>query len=143
MSGKYFLVDTTKCIACRGCQVACKQWNKLPGVRTHQWGSPQNPQDLDASTYRLVRFQEYQMHAATVWNPLVRMRRTAMLPMRSSLTRTGRLCVLKRQKNWVKMRKVLLTHAHTTSPAWTRRLVPWPNVICAICVSGKGGSPVV
>ncbi|MCP4577420.1 MAG: 4Fe-4S dicluster domain-containing protein [Deltaproteobacteria bacterium] len=60
MSGKYFLVDTTRCIACRGCQVACKQWNKLPGVRTRQWGSPQNPPDLNAHTYRLVRFREYQ-----------------------------------------------------------------------------------
>lgn len=60
MSDKYFLVDTTLCIACRGCQVACKQWNKLPGGQTRQWGSPQNPPDLDAGTYRLLRFQEYQ-----------------------------------------------------------------------------------
>jgi formate dehydrogenase iron-sulfur subunit len=57
--GKYFFVDATKCIACRGCQVACKEWNKLPGVKTRQWGSPQNPQDLDAHTYRIVRFREY------------------------------------------------------------------------------------
>jgi formate dehydrogenase iron-sulfur subunit len=60
MSGKYFFVDTTRCLACRGCQVACKEWNKLPAVKTHQWGSPQNPPDLNADTYRLVRFQEYQ-----------------------------------------------------------------------------------
>jgi formate dehydrogenase iron-sulfur subunit len=60
MSGKYFLIDTTRCTACRGCQVACKEWHKLPGVVTHQWGSPQNPRDLDAHTYRLVRFREYR-----------------------------------------------------------------------------------
>ena len=59
MAGKYFLVDTTRCTACRGCQVACKGWNKLSGVDTRQWGSPQNPPDLDAHTYRLVRFREY------------------------------------------------------------------------------------
>jgi len=58
MGGKYFLIDTTRCTACRGCQVACKAWNKLPGVETRQWGSPQNPPDLNAYTYRLVRFRE-------------------------------------------------------------------------------------
>lgn len=60
MPGNYFLIDTTRCTACRGCQVACKQWHKLPGVATRQWGSPQNPPDLNAYTYRLVRFREYK-----------------------------------------------------------------------------------
>ena len=59
MAGYYFLIDTTRCTACRGCQVICKEWHKLPGVLTKQWGSPQNPPDLDAYTYRLVRFREY------------------------------------------------------------------------------------
>ncbi|MEW6263869.1 MAG: 4Fe-4S dicluster domain-containing protein [Thermodesulfobacteriota bacterium] len=59
MAGKYFLVDTTRCTACRGCQVACKEWNKLPGKATRQIGSPQNPSELDPQTYRLVRFREY------------------------------------------------------------------------------------
>ena len=31
MAEKAFLVDTSKCQGCRGCQVACKQWNGLPG----------------------------------------------------------------------------------------------------------------
>ena len=66
MAGKYFLVDTTRCTACRGCQVACKSWNKLPGVATRQWGSPQNPPDLDAHTYRLVRFREYKRKTKAV-----------------------------------------------------------------------------
>jgi formate dehydrogenase iron-sulfur subunit len=60
MAGKYFLVDTTRCTACRGCQIACKEWNKLPASMTSQWGSPQNPPDLDANTYRLVRFREFR-----------------------------------------------------------------------------------
>ena len=34
MSGKSFLVDLTKCTGCRGCQVACKQWNQLEGEKT-------------------------------------------------------------------------------------------------------------
>lgn len=58
MSGKAFFVDLTKCTACRGCQVACKQWNKLPAEETRNWGSHQNPKDLSAITYKLVRMQE-------------------------------------------------------------------------------------
>ncbi|MBC7356830.1 MAG: formate dehydrogenase, partial [Desulfomicrobiaceae bacterium] len=58
MSGKAFFVDLTKCTACRGCQVACKQWNKLPAEETKNWGSHQNPKDLSAITYKLVHMQE-------------------------------------------------------------------------------------
>jgi len=58
MSGKAFFVDLTKCTACRGCQVACKQWNKLPAEKTRNWGSHQNPKDLSAVTYKVVHMQE-------------------------------------------------------------------------------------
>jgi formate dehydrogenase iron-sulfur subunit len=56
--GKSILVDTSRCTACRGCQVACKQWNGLPGTQTKQLGTYQNPQDLSADTWKLVRFAE-------------------------------------------------------------------------------------
>jgi formate dehydrogenase iron-sulfur subunit len=56
--GKSIMVDTTRCTACRGCQVACKQWNGLPGTKTKQVGTYQNPQDLSADTWKLVRFSE-------------------------------------------------------------------------------------
>lgn len=59
MSGKYFLVDTTRCTACRGCQAACKEWNKLPASKARQWGSYQNPRDLGPYDWRLVRFAEH------------------------------------------------------------------------------------
>jgi formate dehydrogenase iron-sulfur subunit len=58
-SGKAFLIDTTLCTACRGCQIACKQWNQLPATKTTNWGSMQNPKDLSYDTYKLVRFQEH------------------------------------------------------------------------------------
>jgi formate dehydrogenase iron-sulfur subunit len=58
MAGYSILVDTSKCTACRGCQVACKQWNQLPGTQTKNVGSHQNPQDLSYETYKLVRFAE-------------------------------------------------------------------------------------
>jgi formate dehydrogenase iron-sulfur subunit len=59
MSGNAFFIDTTVCTACRGCQVACKQWNQLPATKTEQWGSYQNPKDLSFYTYKLVRFSEH------------------------------------------------------------------------------------
>jgi hypothetical protein len=43
MSGKSFFVDLTKCTACRGCQIACKQWNKLPAEQTRNHGSTRTP----------------------------------------------------------------------------------------------------
>lgn len=59
MAGKYFLIDTTKCTACRGCQVACQEWNKLPPTATKQTGTHQNPPELNGVTYRVVHFAEY------------------------------------------------------------------------------------
>ena len=57
-NGKSIMVDTSRCTACRGCQVACKQWKGLPGTKTKQTGTYQNPPDLSAQTLKLVRFSE-------------------------------------------------------------------------------------
>ena len=56
--GKTIIMDTTRCTACRGCQVACKQWNGLPGTKTQQTGSYQNPPDTGFETWKVVRFSE-------------------------------------------------------------------------------------
>lgn len=56
--GKSIIVDTSRCTACRGCQIACKQWNELPATQTKQTGSYQNPPDLNYQTYKVVRFAE-------------------------------------------------------------------------------------
>ena len=55
---KSFFIDTTVCTACRGCQVACKQWHDLPAEATVNRGSYQNPEDLSYLTYKLVRMNE-------------------------------------------------------------------------------------
>lgn len=57
-NGKSILVDTSLCTACRGCQIACKQWNNLEAVKTTQSGSYQNPPDFTPETYKVVRFAE-------------------------------------------------------------------------------------
>lgn len=52
---KAVLVDITKCMACRGCQVACKQWNELPAERTGFTGGS-NPGDISAKTWTRIDF---------------------------------------------------------------------------------------
>jgi formate dehydrogenase iron-sulfur subunit len=59
MAGKFFFIDTTRCTACRGCQIACKQYKKHDASKTKQYGTYQNPPDLDGNTFRLVRFSEH------------------------------------------------------------------------------------
>lgn len=54
------LIDLSRCTACRGCQVACKQWNELPASKTNNFGSYQNPPDLQPNTWTLIRFQEIE-----------------------------------------------------------------------------------
>ena len=56
--GYSILVDTSKCTACRGCQIACKQWNGLPGTQTKNEGTYENPVDLSADTWKILRYSE-------------------------------------------------------------------------------------
>lgn len=64
---KSILIDTTICTACRGCQVACKQWHNLPAEKTTNVGSYQNPQDLSFDTYKLVRMNEEIINGRLEW----------------------------------------------------------------------------
>jgi formate dehydrogenase iron-sulfur subunit len=54
------LVDITKCIGCRACQVACKQWNDRDGEQTELQPDLgfQNPAVLSAKTLTLISFHE-------------------------------------------------------------------------------------
>jgi formate dehydrogenase iron-sulfur subunit len=65
---KSIFVDTTRCTACRGCQVACKEWKLLPATKTRQTGTHQNPPDLNAFTLKVVRFNEKKINGRVVWN---------------------------------------------------------------------------
>ena len=55
-----FLTDTTVCIGCKACEVACKQWNDLPadGSELRRGGSYDHTGSLGAATWRHVRFVE-------------------------------------------------------------------------------------
>jgi formate dehydrogenase iron-sulfur subunit len=57
---KSTLIDITKCIGCRACQVACKQWNDRQGEATEMqdYMGFQNPATLSAQTYTLITYHE-------------------------------------------------------------------------------------
>src|SRR5262249_1316734 len=54
------LIDTTNCIGCKACQVACMEWNDLRDEIGTNVGSYQNPHDLTASSWTLMRFAEVE-----------------------------------------------------------------------------------
>ncbi|MBI5519392.1 MAG: formate dehydrogenase [Desulfovibrio sp.] len=64
---KSFLNDTSRCTACRGCQIACKEWKNHPAVKTKQTGTHQNPPDLGPYNFKLIRFKEYKMKTRVEW----------------------------------------------------------------------------
>ena len=54
------LIDTTKCIGCKACQVACMEWNDLRDEIGTNTGQYQNPHDLTESSWTLMRFAEVE-----------------------------------------------------------------------------------
>ena len=70
MARKAMLIDESKCTACRGCQVACKQWNELEGwgySKTSNWGSYENPPRLTPQTWTRIKFTEYEGEGGFRW----------------------------------------------------------------------------
>jgi formate dehydrogenase iron-sulfur subunit len=56
-----FFTDTTVCIGCKACEVACKEWNHVPETLMELTGnSYDNTGDLGANTWRHVAFIEQQ-----------------------------------------------------------------------------------
>ncbi len=55
------LVDIDLCIGCKACEVACKEWNGLEPDDTANFGSYQSHEDLTASTWDLMRFNEVDL----------------------------------------------------------------------------------
>jgi formate dehydrogenase iron-sulfur subunit len=59
-----FFTDTSLCIGCKACEVACKEWNQVPdspkGFTGHSYD---NTMDLGADTWRHVAFIEQKLPA--------------------------------------------------------------------------------
>jgi formate dehydrogenase iron-sulfur subunit len=59
-----FFTDTSVCIGCKACEVACKEWNRVPEDGLNLTGmSYDNSGGLGASTWRHVAFIEQQRPA--------------------------------------------------------------------------------
>ncbi|MFA7096666.1 MAG: formate dehydrogenase subunit beta [Gammaproteobacteria bacterium] len=54
------LIDISKCIGCKACQVACMEWNDLRDEVGTNVGVYDNPQDLSEHTWTLMRFSEVE-----------------------------------------------------------------------------------
>jgi formate dehydrogenase iron-sulfur subunit len=66
-----FFTDTSVCIGCKACEVACKQWNDVPDDGYLLTGmSYDNTQALGASTWRHVAFVEKPVGPATSAPPV-------------------------------------------------------------------------
>ena len=64
---KAFFIDTSRCTACRGCQVACKEWHEHKAVPTLQRGTHQNPPDFTTQNFKIVRFSEHKIDGQIKW----------------------------------------------------------------------------
>lgn len=67
MAANTMLIDTSLCTACRGCQVACKNWNELPAEQTSFTGSYENPPEFTPTTWTRVVFREGNGRQGVRW----------------------------------------------------------------------------
>jgi formate dehydrogenase iron-sulfur subunit len=64
-----FFTDSTVCIGCKACEVACKEWNDVPGDGFTWTGtSYDNTGELGHSTYRHVKFVEHLRDGKPSWD---------------------------------------------------------------------------
>ena len=68
-----FYTDTTVCIGCKACEVACKEWNQLPstngGLNTLSGDSYDNTRRLDGIHWRHVKFVRSEEHTSELQSP--------------------------------------------------------------------------
>jgi len=55
------LIDISKCIGCKACQVACMEWNDLRDVIGHNVGVYDNPPDLSDQSWTVMRYAEVEL----------------------------------------------------------------------------------
>jgi len=59
-------IDTSTCIGCKACEVACQEWNDLRVVPTEQTGTYQTLPTLDAEYWNLIQFRERETENDTL-----------------------------------------------------------------------------
>jgi len=61
------LIDTTTCIGCKACEVACQEWNDHPFTISDFPGSYQTKPDLEPEFWNLIRFNEVEREGQLSW----------------------------------------------------------------------------
>lgn len=61
------LIDTSSCIGCKACQVACSEWNDLSEEIGICHGVYDNPIDLTANSWTVMRFNEVEENDRLEW----------------------------------------------------------------------------
>ncbi|MBP7777092.1 MAG: formate dehydrogenase subunit beta [Acidobacteria bacterium] len=61
------LIDTSTCIGCKACEVACQEWNDLPPEPTTQDGTYQTLPDTTAHFWNLIKFSEHESPKGFHW----------------------------------------------------------------------------
>src|SRR5205807_2474075 len=65
-----FFTDTSICIGCKACEVACKEWNQLQGDPPTFMDSYDNTGQLDAQNWRHVQFiEQVPDNNGVIFNP--------------------------------------------------------------------------
>jgi formate dehydrogenase iron-sulfur subunit len=55
------LIDISKCIGCKACQVACMEWNDVRDEIGANVGLYDNPPDLSAASWTVMRYSEVEL----------------------------------------------------------------------------------
>ncbi len=61
------LVDVSVCIGCKGCQVACSEWNDLRTEPQACTGIYDNPVDMTADAWTVMKFNEVEENDRLEW----------------------------------------------------------------------------
>ena len=61
------LIDVSSCVGCKACQVACSQWNDIRDDVGHCVGVYDNPADLSAKSWTVMRFSETEQNGKLEW----------------------------------------------------------------------------
>ena len=61
------LIDTTLCIGCKACEVACQQWNDLEYTLGTFDGTYQTMPDLATNFWNLIKFNEVERNGSMSW----------------------------------------------------------------------------
>ena len=61
------LIDTTTCIGCKACEVACQEWNNNQVTFANFEGTYQTQPDLSHNFWNLIKFNETEKAGQPVW----------------------------------------------------------------------------